>query len=169
MKRKVTGIVSAAAIVLAVVGLAIGSNFARATNQDIVDTAVGAGQFKTLAAALGAAGLVETLKGPGPYTVFAPTDEAFAKLPVGTVENLLKPENKAKLTEILTYHVVPGDVKAEQVTKLDEAKTVNGAMVKVSTENGKVMINDATVVKADIEASNGVIHVIDKVILPPES
>jgi uncharacterized surface protein with fasciclin (FAS1) repeats len=169
MKSRVTGIASAAAIVLAVVGLAIGSNFARATNQDIVDTAVGAGQFKTLAAALGAAGLVETLKGPGPYTVFAPTDEAFAKLPVGTVENLLKPENKAKLTAILTYHVVPGAVKAEQVTKLDEAKTVNGAMVKVSTEDGKVMINHATVVKADIEASNGVIHVIDKVILPPES
>jgi uncharacterized surface protein with fasciclin (FAS1) repeats len=169
MRSRVTGIASAAAIVLAVVGLAIGSNFARATNQDIVDTAVGAGQFKTLAAALGAAGLVETLKGSGPYTVFAPTDEAFAKLPVGTVENLLKPENKAKLTAILTYHVVPGAVKAEQVTKLDEAKTVNGAMVKVSTEDGKVMINDATVVKADIEASNGVIHVIDKVILPPES
>jgi uncharacterized surface protein with fasciclin (FAS1) repeats len=169
MKSRVTGIASAAAIVLAVVGLAIGSNFARATNRDIVDMAVGAGQFKTLAAALGAAGLVETLKGPGPYTVFAPTDEAFAKLPVGTVENLLKPENKAKLTAILTYHVVPGAVKAEQVTKLDEAKTVNGAMVKVSTEDGKVMINDASVVKADIEASNGVIHVIDKVILPPES
>jgi uncharacterized surface protein with fasciclin (FAS1) repeats len=169
MKSRVTGIASAAAIVLAVVGLAIGSNFARATNQDIVDTAVGAGQFKTLAAALGAAGLVETLKGTGPYTVFAPTDEAFAQLPAGTVENLLKPENKAKLTAILTYHVVPGAVKAEQVTKLDEAKTVNGAMVKVSTEDGKVMINDATVVKADIEASNGVIHVINKVILPPES
>jgi uncharacterized surface protein with fasciclin (FAS1) repeats len=169
MKSRVTTIASAVAIVLAVVGLAIGSNFARATNQDIVDTAVGAGQFKTLTAALGAAGLVETLKGPGPYTVFAPTDEAFAKLPVGTVENLLKPENKAKLTAILTYHVVPGAVKAEQVTKLDEAKTVNGAMVKVSTEDGKVMINDATVVTPDIEASNGVIHVIDKVILPPES
>ena len=169
MKRKVTGIVSAAAIVLAVVGLAIGSTFARATSKDIVDTAVGAGQFKTLAAALKAADLVETLKGPGPFTVFAPTDEAFAKLPPGTVESLLKPENKAKLTAILTYHVVPGAVKAEQVTKLDEAKTVNGAMVKVSTEHGTVMINDATVVKADIPASNGVIHVIDKVILPPES
>jgi len=169
MKSRVTGIASMAAVILAVVGLAIGSTFARATNQDIVDTAVGAGQFKTLAAALGAAGLVETLKGPGPFTVFAPTDEAFAKLPAGTVENLLKPENKAKLAAILTYHVVPGAVKAEQVTKLDEAKTVNGAMVKVSTEDGKVMINDATVVKADIEASNGVIHVIDKVILPPES
>ena len=169
MKSKVTGIASMAAVILAVVGLAIGSTFARATNQDIVDTAVGAGQFKTLAAALGAAGLVETLKGPGPFTVFAPTDEAFANLPAGTVENLLKPENKAKLAAILTYHVVPGAVKAEQVTKLDEAKTVNGAMVKVSTEDGKVMINDAAVVKADIEASNGVIHVIDKVILPPES
>jgi uncharacterized surface protein with fasciclin (FAS1) repeats len=152
-----------------VVGLAIGGTFARASNQDIVDTAVGAGQFKTLAAALTAADLIETLKGPGPFTVFAPTDEAFAKLPAGTVENLLKPENKAKLTAILTYHVVPGAVKAAQVTKLSEAKTVNGAMVKVSTKDGKVMINDATVVKADIPASNGVIHVIDKVILPPES
>jgi uncharacterized surface protein with fasciclin (FAS1) repeats len=169
MKSRVTSIASAVAIVLAVVGLAIGSNFARATNQDIVDTAVGAGQFKTLAAALKAADLVGALKGSGPFTVFAPTDEAFAKLPAGTVENLLKPENKAKLTAILTYHVVPGAVKAEQVTKLDEAKTVNGAMVKVSTEDGKVMINDATVVKADIAASNGIIHVIDKVILPPES
>jgi uncharacterized surface protein with fasciclin (FAS1) repeats len=169
MKSRVTGIASMAAVVLAVVGLAIGSTFARATNQDIVDTAVGAGQFKTLAAALQAAGLVHALKGSGPFTVFAPTDAAFAKLPAGTVESLLKPENKAKLTAILTYHVVPGAVKAEQVTKLDEAKTVNGAMVKVSTAHGKVMINDANVVKADIPASNGVIHVIDTVILPPQS
>jgi uncharacterized surface protein with fasciclin (FAS1) repeats len=169
MKSRVTGIASMAAVVLAVVGLTIGSTFARATNQDIVDTAVGAGQFKTLAAALQAAGLVDTLKGPGPFTVFAPTDAAFAKLPAGTVESLLKPENKAKLTAILTYHVVPGAVKAEQVTKLDEAKTVNGAMVKVSTDHGKVMINNANVVKADIPASNGVIHVIDTVILPPQS
>ena len=163
------GIASKAAVVLAVVGLAIGSTFARASNQDIVDTAVGAGQFKTLAAALKAADLVATLKGPGPFTVFAPTDEAFAKLPAGTVENLLKPENKAKLTAILTYHVVPGAVKAEQVTKLDQAKTVNGAMVKVTTKGGKVTINDATVVKADTAASNEIIHVIDKVILPPQS
>ena len=163
------GIVSKAAVVLAVVGLAIGSSFARASNQDIVDTAVGAGQFKTLAAALKAADLVATLKSPGPFTVFAPTDEAFAKLPAGTVENLLKPENKAKLTAILTYHVVPGAVRAEQVTKLDQAKTVNGAMVKVTTKGGKVTINDATVVKADTAASNGIIHVIDKVILPPQS
>lgn len=167
--RMVGGITSMAAVVLAVVGLAIGSNFARATNQDVVDTAVDAGQFKTLATALKAAGLIETLKRPGPFTVFAPTDEAFAKLPPGTVENLLKPENKAKLTAILTYHVVPGAVKAEEVTKLNEAKTVNGAMVKVSSDAGNVMINDAKIVTADIAASNGVIHVIDKVILPPES
>lgn len=167
--RMVGGITSMAAVVLAVVGLAIGSTFARATNQDVVDTAVDAGQFKTLATALKAAGLIETLKRPGPFTVFAPTDEAFAKLPPGTVENLLKPENKAKLTAILTYHVVPGAVKAEEVTKLNEAKTVNGAMVKVSSDAGNVMINDAKIVTADIAASNGVIHVIDKVILPPES
>jgi len=169
MKIGFKGIASFAAVALTVAGLALGGTLARASNQDIVDTAVGAGQFKTLAAALGAAGLVETLKGPGPFTVFAPTDAAFAKLPAGTVESLLKPENKAKLTAILTYHVVPGAVKAEQVTKLTEAKTVNGAMVKVSVDDGKVMINNATVEKADIPASNGVIHVIDTVILPPKS
>ena len=116
-----------------------------------------------------AAGLVDTLKGPGPFTVFAPTDEAFAKLPAGTVESLLKPENKAKLTAILTYHVVPGKVMAADVAKLDEAKTVNGAMVTLQADDGKVMVNDAKVVKADIVASNGVIHVIDTVILPPQS
>jgi len=169
MKSRVTSFASAAAVVLALVGMLIGLTFARATNQDIVETAVGAGQFKTLAAALKGADLVGTLKGDGPFTVFAPTDAAFAKLPAGTVENLLKPENKAKLTAILTYHVVPGAVKAEQVTKLHKAKTVNGAMVNVSTDHGKVMINDATVVKPNIAASNGVIHVIDKVILPPQS
>src|SRR5436190_16115619 len=155
------GIVSKAAVVLAVAGLAIGSNFARASNQDIVDTAVGAGQFKTLTAALKAADLVATLKGPGPFTVFAPTDEAFAKLPAGTVENLLKPENKAKLTAILTYHVVPGNVMAADVMKLKTAKTVQGGSVKIAAANGKVMIDKATVTKADIAASNGVIHVID--------
>jgi uncharacterized surface protein with fasciclin (FAS1) repeats len=169
MKSRMTIIASLAAVALAVAGLTIGSSYSRATSQDIVDTAVGAGQFKTLAAALKAADLVGTLKGDGPFTVFAPTDAAFAKLPAGTVESLLKPENKAKLTAILTYHVVSGAVKAEQVTKLDKAKTVNGAMIKVTTEGGKVMINDANVVKADIPASNGVIHVIDKVILPPQS
>src|SRR5688572_13838176 len=148
--------------------IAIGTGFqARAAQQqDIVDTAVAAGSFKTLAAALQAAGLVETLKGKGPFTVFAPTDEAFAKLPKGTVEELLKPENKAKLTAILTYHVVPGAVTAAQVTKLKDAKTVNGQSVKISATGGAVMIDGARVVKTDIRASNGVIHVIDSVILP---
>jgi uncharacterized surface protein with fasciclin (FAS1) repeats len=135
--------------------------------KDIVDTAVAAGSFKTLAAALTAAGLVDTLKGPGPFTVFAPTDAAFAKLPAGTVENLLKPENKAKLTAILTYHVVPGKVPASAVVgKMAEPKTVNGAMLKVNGTNG-VMVNNAKVVQADVMASNGVIHVIDTVLLPP--
>ncbi len=169
MKFGVAGIASAAAVMVTVAALALGSTFARASKNDIVDTAIAAGQFKTLAAALNAAGLVETLKGPGPFTVFAPTDAAFAKLPAGTVEDLLKPENKAKLTAILTYHVVPGAVMAVQVTKLEEAKTVNGAMVKVSAKDGKVMINDADVVTADIETSNGVIHVIDNVLLPPSN
>ena len=134
--------------------------------KNIVDTAVAAGQFKTLAAALGAAGLVDTVKGAGPFTVFAPTDAAFAKLPAGTVENLLKPENKAQLTAILTYHVVPGKVMAADVVKLKEAKTVNGKMLKVQVNGSSVMINDANVTAADIQASNGVIHVIDTVVLP---
>ncbi len=138
----------------------------RAQGKDIVDTAVAAGQFKTLAAALQAAGLVETLKGAGPFTVFAPTDEAFAKLPAGTLEDLLKPENKAKLTAILTYHVVPGKVMAADVVKVKEAKTVQGGSIKVSTMGGGVMVDNAHVVKTDIVASNGVIHVIDAVILP---
>src|SRR5690242_18363132 len=134
--------------------------------QNIVDTAVAAGQFKTLAAALGAAGLVDTLKGPGPFTVFAPTDAAFAKLPAGTVENLLKPENKAQLTAILTYHVVPGTVMAADVVKLKQAKTVNGKMIAVKVNGSAVMINGAKVSATDIAATNGVIHVIDSVILP---
>jgi uncharacterized surface protein with fasciclin (FAS1) repeats len=150
-----------------VIGLAAGSASAYAAEKDIVDTAVAAGQFKTLAAALTAAGLVDTLKGPGPFTVFAPTDAAFAKLPAGTVDTLLKPENKAKLTAILTYHVVPGKVMAADVVKLSEAKTVEGAMVTVKVNGGKVMINNATVTTADVEASNGVIHVIDTVLMPP--
>jgi uncharacterized surface protein with fasciclin (FAS1) repeats len=134
--------------------------------QNIVDTAVAAGHFKTLAAALGAAGLVDTVKGAGPFTVFAPTDAAFAKLPAGTVENLLKPENKAQLAAILTYHVVPGKVMAADVVKLKEAKTVNGKMLQVKVNGSDVMINDAKVTSADIVASNGVIHVIDSVVLP---
>lgn len=133
---------------------------------DIVDTAVGAGSFNTLVAAVQAADLVETLKGEGPFTVFAPTDEAFAALPAGTVEDLLKPENKDKLVSILTYHVVPGKVMSTDLSDDMMAKTVEGSEIKVDLDNG-VMINDATVVQADIAADNGVIHVIDKVILPP--
>jgi uncharacterized surface protein with fasciclin (FAS1) repeats len=134
---------------------------------DIVDTAVAAGSFKTLAAALGAAGLVDTLKGKGPFTVFAPTDDAFAKLPAGTVEMLLKPENKAKLVSILTYHVVPGKVQAASLLgKSQSVKTVQGTTAMVNGKNGKVMVNAANVVKADIATSNGVIHVIDSVIMP---
>jgi uncharacterized surface protein with fasciclin (FAS1) repeats len=137
--------------------------------KDIVDTAVGAGSFKTLAAALGAAGLVDTLKGKGPFTVFAPTDEAFAKLPKGTVEDLLKPANKDKLTAILTYHVIEGEVKAAAVVTMDgkSAATVNGKSVKIGVKGGKVTVDKANVVTTDIMASNGVIHVIDSVILPP--
>lgn len=137
-------------------------------NGDIVETAVAAGQFETLAAALSAAGLVDTLKGEGPFTVFAPTDAAFAALPTGTVENLLKPENKDKLVAILTYHVVPGRYTAESVMGMDEAPTVNGDTVAIDTVDGKVMVDGATVVKADVMASNGVIHVIDKVLMPGE-
>jgi uncharacterized surface protein with fasciclin (FAS1) repeats len=152
---------------VAAIGLATSSASVRAAEKDIVETAVSSGQFNTLAAALGAAGLVDTLKGPGPFTVFAPTDEAFAKLPAGTVDNLLKPENKDQLVAILTYHVVPGSAMAADVVKLTEAKTVNGKMVTVKVDGSNVMINDAKVVTPDIAASNGVIHVIDAVILPP--
>lgn len=133
---------------------------------DIVDTAIAAGQFSTLAAALDAADLVTTLKGDGPFTVFAPTDEAFAKLPAGTVESLLKPENRDQLVAILTYHVVPGKVMAKDVVNLSEASTVNGSNVSIMVMNEKVRINDATVIAADLVTSNGVIHVVDTVILP---
>jgi uncharacterized surface protein with fasciclin (FAS1) repeats len=133
---------------------------------DIVDTAVSAGSFKTLAAALEAGGLVETLKGDGPFTVFAPTDEAFAKLPAGTVESLLKPENKDRLVAVLTYHVVPGTVKAADVVKLKSARTVNGQSVTIKVTDGVVTIDGAKVTATDIAASNGIIHVIDSVILP---
>ncbi|MGA3034963.1 MAG: fasciclin domain-containing protein [Terracidiphilus sp.] len=155
-----------ATICLALLTLTFTSSAFAASKKDIVDTAVAAGDFKTLAAALQAAGLVDTLKGPGPFTVFAPTDEAFAKLPAGTVEDLLKPEDKEKLTSILTYHVVAGKVMAKDVVKLHEAKTVNGQEVKITVEDGKVMVNNANVVKTDILCTNGVIHVIDAVLLP---
>ena len=140
--------------------------FAAAAEKDIVDTAVEAGSFKTLAAALKAADLIETLKGKGPFTVFAPTDEAFAKLPEGTVETLLKPENKAKLAAILTYHVVAGKVEAKDAVKLKSAKTVNGASFMIKVSDAGVMVDKAKVVKTDIQCTNGVIHVIDAVILP---
>lgn len=133
---------------------------------DIVDTAVAAGSFKTLVAAVGAAGLVETLKGTGPFTVFAPSDDAFAKLPKGTVESLILPENKAKLVEILTHHVVAGNVMAADVVKLTSASTVAGKSVAVAVKEGKVKIDDATVVTADVQCTNGVIHIVDSVILP---
>ena len=134
--------------------------------RDIVDTAVEAGQFKTLVTAVKAADLVETLKGKGPFTVFAPTDEAFAKVPKEKLEALLK--DKKALTAVLTYHVVPGKVMAADVVKLDSAKTVQGEPVKIVAKDGKVMVNGAHVVKTDIVCGNGVIHVIDAVILPPE-
>jgi len=138
-----------------------------AKQANIVETAVAAGQFKTLAAALEAAGLIDALTGKGPFTVFAPTDEAFAKLPAGTVESLLKPENKEKLKSILLYHVVPGNVTAKQVMKLNgrTVKTLEGGSIKVSTMHG-VTVDDARVTKTDIQASNGVIHVIDTVMIP---
>jgi uncharacterized surface protein with fasciclin (FAS1) repeats len=140
-----------------------------AQTKDIVDTAVAAGSFKTLAAALKAAGLIDTLKGPGPFTVFAPTDEAFAKLPAGTVETLLKPENKARLTRILTSHVVAGKVMAADAARLTSAKAVSGDTLTIAAQGGGVTIEKAKVVKTDIAASNGVIHVIDTVILPKDS
>lgn len=155
------------AAVVTVLALVLTAGVARADEQkNIVETAVAAGSFNTLAKALQAAGLVDTLKGAGPFTVFAPTDEAFARLPAGTLEELLKPENKAKLTAILTYHVVPGKVMASEVTGLTSAKTVNGGSLKVSVKNGGVMVDNARVVKTDIATSNGVIHVIDSVMLP---
>ncbi len=138
----------------------------KAPKADIVDTAVAAGQFTTLAAALAAADLVDTLKSDGPFTVFAPTDDAFAKLPKGTVEELLKPENRDQLVSVLTYHVVPGKVASSQVVKITGAKTVQGSEISIAVVDGSVKIDDATVVKADIGASNGIIHVIDNVILP---
>ena len=155
------------AVTATVIGLALGSSPAFSADKDLVDTAVAAGRFKTLAAALDAAGLVNTLKGRGPFTVFAPTDAAFAKLPKGTVGSLLQPKNKGKLKAILTYHVVAGEVMSGDVVKLKRAKTVNGKTVKIKVRGGTMMINNATVSTIDIAASNGVIHVIDTVLLPP--
>jgi transforming growth factor-beta-induced protein len=156
-------------VICAVVGLAVivaGPTMAVRAADDIVDTAVSNGSFKTLVAAVQAAGLVDALKGAGPFTVFAPTDEAFTKLPAGTVETLLKPENKEKLVSILTYHVVQGKVPASKVVSLSGATTLNGQRVDIKTEGGKVTVDQANVVKTDVQCSNGIIHVIDSVILP---
>jgi transforming growth factor-beta-induced protein len=167
MMRKWKQSILAVTVLAAIsVGLAMSLAATPAAKRDIVDTAVSAGSFKTLTAAIQAAGLTDTLKGKGPFTVFAPTDEAFAKLPAGTVDNLLKPENKRKLAAILTYHVVSGRVTAAQVSKMTEANTLNGKELAIRMDMGHVMINDATVTKADIECSNGVIHVIDTVLIP---
>lgn len=134
--------------------------------KDIVDTAIAAGEFNTLVQALKEADLVSTLQGSGPFTVFAPTDAAFAQLPPGTLDNLMKPENKQKLASILKYHVVSGQVMGEQAMKLTSAKTLNGQDLTLRTENGQLMVNDATVTQPDIQCSNGVIHVINKVLMP---
>ena len=139
---------------------------AQSVTKDIVDTATAAGSFSTLAKALQAADLVDTLKGEGPFTVFAPTDDAFAKLRQGTLEDLLKPANKAKLRRILSYHVVPGRVMATDVLKLNSAKAVSGDTIDIKASGGSVRVDEARVIKTDIAASNGVIHVIDSVILP---
>ena len=162
MKKRILSVVF-----ILVFGLSLSAFGQSATKEmDIVDTAVSAGSFNTLVAAVKAAGLVETLKGDGPFTVFAPTDEAFAKLPAGTVEDLLKPENKSKLQAVLTYHVVAGKVMAADVTGIESAKTVNGQSLSVKVDGGAVMIDNAKVIKTDILCSNGVIHVIDTVVLP---
>jgi uncharacterized surface protein with fasciclin (FAS1) repeats len=152
--------------VLLIAGLVFGSIQLKASmsEKNIVETAVAAGSFKTLVTAVKTAGLVETLSGPGPFTVFAPTDEAFAKLPEGTIPALL--QDKEKLTAILTYHVVAGKVMASDVVNLDSAKTVNGQSLTIKVEDGKVMVDNAMVIKTDIVCSNGVIHVIDAVVLP---
>jgi uncharacterized surface protein with fasciclin (FAS1) repeats len=164
MLKRTFAFATVVAVVLTVA--ATGSTAVRAETRDLVDTAVAGGSFKTLAKALDAAGLVTTLKGAGPFTVFAPTDEAFAKLPDGTLETLLKPENKEKLRRILTYHVVAGKVMASDVVKLQSAKAVSGDTITLKVENGMVHVDNATVTSADVLASNGVIHVIDSVILP---
>ena len=174
MKRgRGTWLVVAGVVALAPIGSVIGYESSSAPAEkaqakwDIIDTAVSAGSFKTLAAALQAAGLVQTLKGPGPFTVFAPTDAAFEKLPAGTLNELLKPENKAKLTNILTYHVVSGKAGSSDVVNMPSAKTIEGQSIMIKVlPDGTVMANNAKVVKTDIACSNGVIHVIDTVLMP---
>ena len=170
MKRKLMnfGVTTSLLAILLMATTAFAGNYGK-KKSDIVDTAVANGNFTTLAAALQAGDLIDTLKADGPYTVFAPTDEAFAKLPEGTVEMLLLPENKDKLVAILTYHVVPGKVSAAEVVKLDSATTASGSDVAISVRGDSVFVNDSRVVMTDIYASNGVIHVVDTVILPTGS
>ena len=160
MKKIIPITAAIAALVLVTI-----NDLSAAQQKTIVGVAAGAGQFKTLVAAVKAAGLVKTLNGKGPFTVFAPTDEAFAKLPAGTVENLLKPENKEKLVAVLTYHVLPGKLMAADLTTTN-AKTLNGKELAIKVDAGKVTVGGANVIKTDIEASNGVIHVIDAVLIP---
>jgi uncharacterized surface protein with fasciclin (FAS1) repeats len=166
MQTRKSSLTTLAAIAIAALIVAPLTAGSYGKKQDIVDTAVAAGSFNTLVAAVQAADLVDALKADGPITVFAPTDEAFARLPEGTVDNLLKPENKDQLIAILTYHVVPGKLTASDVTSSDGTATLQGEEVTFKVENGKVFVDNAEVVQADISASNGVIHVIDHVILP---
>jgi len=171
MKNFSYGIVWIVLFTLPVAALAGGYGYSKDKSaamdtKDIVDTAISAGSFNTLTQAVQAADLVDTLKSNGPFTVFAPTDEAFAKLPAGTLENLLKPENKAQLQAILTYHVVPGKVMSADAAMVSSAKTVNGQSFRITKSGSGLMVDEAHVIKADIAASNGVIHVIDQVILP---
>ena len=166
---RIKNMLSTAALSALLVGAGapmLAQSYSMESKLDIVETAIEAGSFQTLVAAVKAAGLVEVLQGEGPFTVFAPTDEAFAKLPAGTVEELLKPENKEKLVAVLTYHVVSGKVMAKDVAGIKYAKTVQGGSLKVSIEDGTPMVDNAKIVATDIEASNGVIHVIDTVVLP---
>jgi uncharacterized surface protein with fasciclin (FAS1) repeats len=166
MNLRKTLVAASIALAAALALPAVAGEYGKKETPSIVGIASTNADFETLTAALKAADLVGTLEGKGPFTVFAPTDAAFEKLPAGTLEDLLKPENKAKLTAILTYHVVPGNVKAADVVKLTGAKTVNGQEVKIAVNGGKVMVDGANVVTTDIAASNGTIHVIDSVILP---
>jgi uncharacterized surface protein with fasciclin (FAS1) repeats len=163
---KARSILAVASLVAAMAAPAASQSYMQQAKPDIVATAVAAGSFNTLVAAVKAAGLVETLQGEGPFTVFAPTDQAFAKLPAGTVEDLLKPENKEKLQAILTYHVVPGRVMAADVVGIESATTVQGQALSVSVQDGTPMVDNAKITQTDIMASNGVIHVIDSVVLP---
>lgn len=164
--KTISNILATALLSVGVVAAAIASS-PQVGSKTVVETAVAAGDFKTLAKALEAADLVNALSGAGPFTVFAPTDAAFAKLPPGTLDELLKPENKAKLQAVLQYHVVAGDVRAAEVVKLDSAKTLQGASLVILVSGGSVSVAGANVVKTDVIASNGVIHVIDRVVLPP--